>query len=296
LDDSTFSNISLESLHALPLGWSDTREATMSIRICIAGVTGWTGSAVARAVLGSREFQLAAGIARRRAGEDLGTVLGGAPLGLPVVPDLDRALATPFDVLVDFTGPDSVKDRALRAMAAGRHVVIGTSGLTASDYGDLEAAAVAGGVGLIAAGNFSITAALAKHFALVAARYLPSCEIIDYAHAEKPDAPNGTTLELAEALGAVRPSTLGVALDQIHGFPATRGAALAGTQVHSVRLPGYVIAFETIFGLPHERLTIRHDAGAGADPYVAGVLLAARKAMDVKGLVRGLDTLMLQDA
>jgi 4-hydroxy-tetrahydrodipicolinate reductase len=268
----------------------------MAIRICIAGVTGWTGSAVARAVLPSQDFQLAAGIARKRAGEDLGAVLGGADLGLPVLPDLAQALATPFDVLVDFTAPGSVKARTLQAMAAGRHVVIGTSGLTAADYADLEAAALARGVGLIAAGNFSITAALAKHFALVAARFLPSCEVIDYAHAEKPDAPSGTTLELVEAMGAIRPSSLGVALDRIHGFPATRGAALAGTQVHSVRLPGYVIAFEALFGLPHERLAIRHDAGAGADPYVAGVLLAAQKVVGLKGLVRGLDTLMFGEA
>jgi 4-hydroxy-tetrahydrodipicolinate reductase len=270
----------------------DAREGTMTIQICIAGVTGWTGSAVARAVLGSKDFHLAAGIARKRAGDDLGTALGGAPLGFPVVPDLDHALATPFDVLVDFTGPDSVKARTLQAMAAGRQVVIGTSGLVASDYADLEAAALARGVGLIAAGNFSITAALAKHFALVAARYLPACEIIDYAHAEKPDAPNGTTLELVEEMGAIRPSALGVALDRIHGFPAARGAALAGTQVHSVRLPSYVIAFETIFGLPHERLTIRHDAGTGADPYVAGVLLAVQKAVGLKGMVRGMDNLI----
>jgi len=268
----------------------------MTIRICIAGVTGWTGSAVARAVLGSTDFHLAAGIARKRAGEDLGAVLGGAPMGLKVATGLDEALATPFDVLVDFTAPDSVKARSLQAMASGRQVVIGTSGLTAEDYADLEAEALNRGVGLIAAGNFSITAALAKHFALVAARYLPSCEIIDYAHAEKPDAPNGTTLELAEAIGAIRPSALGVALDKIHGFPAARGAALAGTQVHSVRLPGYIIAFETIFGLPHERLTIRHDAGTGADPYVAGVLLAVQKVVALKGMVRGLDTLMLRES
>ena len=256
----------------------------MTIRICIAGVTGWTGSAVARAVLGSTDFQLAAGIARKRAGEDLGAVLGGAPVGLKVATGLDEALATPFDVLVDFTAPDSVKARSLQAMASGRHVVIGTSGLTAEDYADLEAEALNRGVGLIAAGNFSITAALAKHFALVAARYLLSCEIIDYA------------LELVEAMGAIRPSALGVALDQIHGFPAARGAALAGTQVHSVRLPGYIIAFETIFGLPHERLTIRHDAGTGADPYVAGVLLAVQKVVAMKGMVRGLDTLMLRES
>ena len=45
---------------------------------------------------------------------------------------------------------------------------------------------------MIAAGNFSITAALAEHFALIAARYLPSWEVIDYADADKVDARSGT--------------------------------------------------------------------------------------------------------
>ena len=267
----------------------------MKTRICVAGVTGWTGSAVASAVIASEDFELAAGIARKRAGEDLGTVLGAAPLGVPLSADLATALETPFDVLIDFTAPDSVKGRALSTLAAGRHVVIGTSGLTAADFSELEAAAIAHGVGVIAAGNFSITAALAKHCALIAARFLRSCEIIDYAHAEKVDAPSGTTMELAEEIGAIRPSELGMALDRIHGFPEARGARLGNTQVHSVRLPGFVISFETIFGLPHERLAIRHDAGSGAQPYVAGALLAAREAMKLKGLVRGLDTLLFRD-
>jgi 4-hydroxy-tetrahydrodipicolinate reductase len=49
---------------------------------------------------------------------------------------------------------------------------------------------------------------------------------------------------------------------------------------------------EPIFGLPEERLSIRHDAGSGAQPYVSGTLLAARKVMQVSGLVRGLDRLL----
>jgi 4-hydroxy-tetrahydrodipicolinate reductase len=59
-----------------------------------------------------------------------------------------------------------------------------------------------------------------------------------------------------------------------------------------VRLPGFVISFETIFGLPQERLCIRHDAGSGAQPCAAGSLLAAREVTGLKGLIRGLDTLM----
>ncbi len=63
-------------------------------------------------------------------------------------------------------------------------------------------------------------------------------------------------------------------------------------RVHSVRLPGFVLACEAVFGLPGERLVIRHDAGESATPYVGGTLLAARRAPEVRGLVRGLDTLL----
>ncbi len=62
--------------------------------------------------------------------------------------------------------------------------------------------------------------------------------------------------------------------------------------MHSIRLPSYVIAFETIFGLPDERLSIRHDAGSGARPYVSDTLLAACKVLEVTGLVRDLDWLL----
>ena len=48
-----------------------------------------------------------------------------------------------------------------------------------------------------------------------------------------------------------------------------------------------------MFGLPDERLTIRHDAGGTPEPYVAGTLLAVRRAPAVTGLVRGLDRLLL---
>src|SRR5438132_6369101 len=72
----------------------------------------------------------------------------------------------------------------------------------------------------------------------------------------------------------------------------TGRATIEGSQVHSIRLPSYVIAFETIFGLPDERLTIRHDAGTSAEPYVAGTLLAIRRVMTTSGLVRGLDRLL----
>jgi 4-hydroxy-tetrahydrodipicolinate reductase len=266
----------------------------MAIRVCVAGVTGWTGGEVARAVLRSREFELVGAIARRSAGRDAGELLGAAGNGVLVAATLEEALARPADVLVDYTSPGSVKARTLEALARGVRVVIGTSGLTAADYLEIERTASEKRLGVVAAGNFSLTAALAKHFSLLAARHLPSWEVLDYAHADKVDAPSGTTRELAEALGEVARNKLAIPVEQTHGEREARGASLGGTQVHSVRLPGYVLAFEVVFGLPHQRLTIRHDAGASAEPYVHGTLLAVRRVLHVVGLVRGLDRLLFE--
>ena len=269
----------------------------MPIKVCIAGTTGWTGSMVARHLLESPEFEVVGAIARQTAGRDLGEVLGLAANGLLIHRTLDDVCAggAQPDVLVDYTDPVSVKQRTFEALRRGIRVVIGTSGLTAADYVEIEHEATAAGMGVVAAGNFSITAALAKHFSLVAARHLRSWEIIDYAGAAKVDAPSGTTRELAEAMGDVAQSELAVAIDQTHGAVEARGATIGGTQVHSVRLPGFVIAFETLFGLPDERLTIRHDAGSGAEPYAAGTLLAVRKVMEITGVVRGLDQLLFNE-
>jgi 4-hydroxy-tetrahydrodipicolinate reductase len=264
----------------------------MAIRVCMAGATGWAGRAVTGAILGSSEFQLVGAIARRHVGVDIGEALDYGRANVNIVASLEEALSVPTDVLIDYTAPEVVKGHILAALDKGVRVVVGTSGLTASDYTDIEQRAQARKLGVIAAGNFSITAALAKHFALIAAHYLPSWEIIDYAGAAKIDAPSGTTRELAEELATISQNQLGVALEQTHGAKEARGATIDGTQVHSIRLPGYVIAFETIFGLPDERLSIRHDAGSGAQPYVSGTLLAAHKVLEVRGLVRGLDRLL----
>jgi 4-hydroxy-tetrahydrodipicolinate reductase len=257
----------------------------MTIRICVAGATGWTGSALVPAIAAASDLALVGAVARRAAGE----TLAGVTVRSSVAEALDAAAA---DVLIDYTRPDIVKANILAALARGVAVVVGTSGLTAAEYEEIGAAASRKGVGVIAAGNFSVTAALLQRCALMAAEHVPQWEIIDYASFEKPDVPSGTTRELAERLGAVRAPALGVPIEKLHGPKETRGADIAGVRVHSVRLPGYVISCEAVFGLAGERLSIRHDAGESATPYVAGTLLAARRVREVTGIVRGLDTLL----
>jgi 4-hydroxy-tetrahydrodipicolinate reductase len=267
----------------------------MAIRVVMAGATGWVGRAMIPAIATQGDMKLAGAVARNAAGQDSGAALGFAPNGIAVSATLEEALATPSDVIVDYTKPDAVKANTLLAIAEGRHVVIGTSGLSAADYAEIDKAAKANGVGVLAAGNFSITATLMKRFALMAAKYVPDVEVIDYASAMKPDAPSGTARELAEALADVRGASTARPVSEVLGVPGTRGAAVgaeAGVQVHSLRLPSYILSCEALFGLPDERLTIRHDAGPSAAPYVAGTLLAIRRVADFKGLVRGLDALI----
>lgn len=59
-----------------------------------------------------------------------------------------------------------------------------------------------------------------------------------------------------------------------------------------MRLPGYVISAEIIFGMADQRLSIRHDSGNSARPYVEEALLAIRKVGSLAGLQRGLDTVL----
>ena len=176
----------------------------MPIRVVMSGATGWVGKALIPAIAAESDMVLAGAVARSSAGQDAGAAVGTSPLGVLVSATLDEALRSPSDVVVDYTKPDAVKAHALTAVSSGRNVVIGTSGLGAGDYAEIDAAARSNGVGVIAAGNFSITATLMKRFALIAAKYVPDVEVIDYASARKPDAPSGTARELAEALAEIR--------------------------------------------------------------------------------------------
>ena len=264
----------------------------MTINVCVAGATGWTGRAVAAAVHEAPDLTLRAAVSRSAAGTDLGVAWGASTIGVPVHAKMAEALDG-IDVLVDYTSHLAVLDHALTAIDRHVAVVIGTSGLTADDFAQLSAAAEHAGIGVVAAGNFSLTAALAQAVALLVAPYLPHREIVDYSSAGKKDAPSGTARELAERLGEINRPELTVPIAETAGHPDARGTTVAGTQIHSLRLPSFVVSTEVFFALPDERLTIRHDAGPTPTPYVAGTLLAIRAVQGRRGLVRGLDTLLL---
>jgi 4-hydroxy-tetrahydrodipicolinate reductase len=188
------------------------------------------GLTVCRAVEGAEDMDLTG-----RADPALGTTLAEV---------LDGA-----DVLVDFTIPDTAAVNARHAVAAGVHVVIGTTGFDLAELDGLH------GANVFVAPNFAIGAALMMQFAAEAARYMARAEIIELHHDRKLDRPSGTA---ARTAGLMRP-------------------ALGGeVPIHSVRLPGLVAHQEVILGDAGQTLTIRHDS-IDRESFMPGVLLAIRR-------------------
>jgi 4-hydroxy-tetrahydrodipicolinate reductase len=190
------------------------------------------GATVCRAVEGAPDMELVA-----RVDPALSTAL-------------EDALSVAPDVLVDFTTPTTALVNARQAVAAGIHVVIGTTGFDASELEDLRGAKA----NVFLAPNFAIGAVLMMRFAVEAARHMAKAEIIELHHDRKVDAPSGTAARTAALM---------------------REAAGVEVPVHSVRLPGLVAHQEVILGDVGQTLTIRHDSIA-RESFMPGVLLAVR--------------------
>jgi 4-hydroxy-tetrahydrodipicolinate reductase len=256
----------------------------MTLRLCLAGATGHVGQELAKAILAAPDLAFVSAVGKRGAGTSIGQVTVDATLA--------AALARgKVDVVIDYTHPDVVKRHVQDAVAAGCHVVVGTSGMSDADYAEIDALARAKGVGVFAAGNFSVTAALLQHFAALAAKRMPHWEILDYAGDTKPDAPSGTARELSYVLAEVAKPGWAVPVAETKGFKEARGATLNGSQLHSIRVPGYYSAVQAVFGDTGERVELRHESTSYA-PYVAGTLLAARKVSSFVGLRRGMSDLL----
>ena len=205
------------------------------IRVAVAGAAGKMGATVCDAVMGADDMELTG-----RADPALGTTLA------EVLPNAD--------VVVDFTRPDTALQNAQECVAAGVHVVIGTTGF------DIEPLRGVGGANVFFAPNFAIGAVLMMKFAAEAARHMARAEIVELHHDRKLDKPSGTAARTAELMA------------QASGKPAP--------PIHSVRLQGIVANQEVILGDLGQTLTIRHDT-IDRVSFMPGVLLAVRRVADL---------------
>jgi len=168
--------------------------------------------------------------------------------------------------------------------------VIGTTGLTADELGEIDQLATANQVGAVVAPNFAIGAVLMIHLAKVAAKYLDYAEIIELHHHLKADSPSGTALATAKAMAQAKGKPFSRAPEP--GKPSnSRGEQVEGVTIHSVRLPGLLAHQQVLLGGPGQTLSIRHDT-ISRECYIPGVIIAIKEVVKRKGLIYGLDTLL----
>ena len=177
------------------------------------------------------------------------------------------------DVFVDFSAPEGVHDHLQAALAAGRPIAIGTTGLTPEHHRLIDDAARE--IAVLQAANMSLGVNLLAHLVRETAGRLGDdwdIEIVEMHHRHKIDAPSGTALLLGQAAaegrgvelegasergrdgnGARRPGSI--------GFAALRGGSVAGD--HAV-----------IFAAEGERIELGHRAESRAI-FARGALQAA---------------------
>ena len=196
--------------------------------------------------------------------------------GALYVSALEALEPSTIDVVIDFSTPEGVEHSASWCAQHAVPLVIGATGLSVAQRDAVLAASTK--VGVVMASNYSIGAVLAERFAAMAAPYFDRAEIIELHHDRKVDAPSGTSIATAEAIGEARRAAGRAPMDDpttrvtIEGARGAQGAH--GVKIHSIRLPGLVAHQEVHFGGPGEGLTIRHDS-FDRQSFVQGVALAA---------------------
>lgn len=252
-------------------------------RLAIVGGAGRMGQALAEG-LGNRGHAVVALVDRREPAE---------LFGARHVEALEALDAATLDAVVDFSSPEGVAASARWCATHAVPLVVGATGLGEAERSALEAAARV--VGVVVASNFAVGAVLVERFAALAAPYFERVEVIELHHDRKVDAPSGTAISAARAIGAARAAAGRAPLDDPTEREVLAGARGAdggdGVRVHSVRLTGLLAHQEILFGSPGEGLTIRHDA-YDREGYVGGVALAVRAVRDRPGLTVGLGELL----
>jgi 4-hydroxy-tetrahydrodipicolinate reductase len=244
------------------------------IRVGVLGAKGKVGSEVVAAVRAADDLELAA--------------------ALDVDDALDALVEAGVETVVDFTHPDAVMDNLEFCVRHGIHAVVGTTGFDDDRLATLRGwLADAPGVGVLVAPNFSIGAVLMMRFAVAAAPFYESAEVIELHHPDKADAPSGTARRTAQLIAAARREAgLGPVPDATTtGLEGARGADVDGIHVHGLRVRGLVAHQEVVLGGVGETLTIRHDS-LDRVSFVPGVLAGVRAIADRPGLTVGLENVL----
>lgn len=230
--------------------------------VTVLGANGRMGSSLVRLLAASRSQRLAGAVTEPGhpcVGQDAGTVAGLPATGVAVTDRLEQAVGA-ADVVIDFTTPAALAANLAACVAAGRPVVIGTTGLGEAEQALLATAATR--IAIVYGRNMSLGVAVLGELVRLAAGLLGpgyDIEITEAHHRHKKDAPSGTALELGEAAAAGRGQPLGqLAVAGRHGPDCPRRPGEIGFS--ALRAGGIIGEHRVLFGSDEELVEIRHEA------------------------------------
>ncbi len=270
------------------------------IPVLVNGAAGKMGREVIRAIAQSEDMTLVGAVDHnpQYQDRDAGELAGlSEPLEIPITNQFEPMLAFAAQekqpaVMVDFTHPSSIYNNIRSAIAYGVRPVVGTTGLSAEQIGELADFADKASTGCLIIPNFSIGMVLLQQAAVSASQYFDHVEIIELHHNQKADAPSGTAIQTAEILAEMGKHFNPAVVEETEKLPGARGSiANEGIRIHSIRLPGLIAHQEVIFGAAGQVYTLRHDTSDRAC-YMPGVLLAIRKVLLLKSLIYGLEKIL----
>ncbi|MFD3190287.1 4-hydroxy-tetrahydrodipicolinate reductase [Sedimentitalea sp. HM32M-2] len=244
--------------------------------IVVTGASGRMGQMLIRTVTESDRAQLVGAVERQGhpwVGQDVGTAMGGAELGVTVTDDALEAFAR-AQAVIDFTAPEATLEFATLAAQARLVHVIGTTGFSAEQIARLTP--IGRHAVIVRAGNMSLGVNLLTQLTRKVAAALDEdfdIEIVEAHHHHKVDAPSGTALMLGEAAAQGR----GVALDMVadRGRDGITGARKPGNIGFAAIRGGDIVGeHDVLFAAPGERIVLRHIATDRA-VFARGALKAA---------------------
>lgn len=233
------------------------------IKVAVTGAAGRMGKANIEAIQMTDGVELGAAIVEPGStliGADAGEVAGVGKLGVSMVGSLDEAV-TDFDVLIDFTAPEVTLLNVDFCAAHGKHVVIGTTGLSDEQKAVLEEQSAK--TAIVFAPNMSVGVNLCFKLLEIAAKALGNddydIEVIEAHHRHKVDSPSGTALRMGEVVA----DALGRDLKEcaVYGREGQTGARPRGEIGFETIRAGDVVGDHTVlFGTEGERIEITHKA------------------------------------
>lgn len=236
----------------------------MTTRIAIIGANGRMGKTLIEAVQLNPNAALTCAIERPDSslvGADAGELAGIGKIGVKVSGQLQDVIDQ-FDVLIDFTAPQSTLANAELCAAHQKGMVIGTTGFSAEQKATLLAHQKQ--IPLCLAANFSTGVNLCFKLLQTAAQVLGDevdIEIYEAHHRHKVDAPSGTALRMGEVIA----ETLGRNLDDVavYGREGQTGARKRETIGFATARGGDVVGDHTVMFLADgERIEITHKASS----------------------------------